>query len=354
MPEAILQLSSHCFARSQFERDPALIMAVWRGEEAARRVALTFWKFSERSRSGMFGSLLGLLPEEHGGTTRLESLGQNKSVVTTEIPAWCCHGGRLRLDAAVAMFDEISTYTGVVSWDRTWRPGVSIQLEGRALRPIEVGAGDRIRVETRLQKVGRTIGYLEIEIQDEDGDALIAGSHIKFMPMGPLFEMAFHPIWQNVSQRVWDAYLDKQPVHTFTMPNSIEEVFALQEVAHAAHVPKTFGKVEYAGMLPIDQRHGNPLGSIHGGASTMLGSLGAMEALRRRPEMAQSTVSSPVMVKANLLKGISTARKQTAFLCASLHADPAQAALPGAIHARASIGTPKGRCIECETVHLRV
>ncbi|GBG29918.1 Hypothetical Protein FCC1311_061382 [Hondaea fermentalgiana] len=328
-------------------------MATWRGAAASKRLALAFWKFSRRSRTGKFGSLLGLHPEELGGTTRMEFLGPKNSIVSTEIPAWTCENGKMRLEAAVALLDEISTYAGCCMWDQRCRPGFSIQLQGRALRPIDVGAGERIKVETRLQRVGRTIGFLDIVISDEDGDPLISASHLKFMHSGAIFDLAFRPPFQETTRKLWEyLVLDRQPEHEFTMPSTFEEVFKIKEEEN------NFGAedeapVELAGLVSLDARHGNPVGSIHGGAATMLGAHAAALAVRKRPEfLSGEAAGAPTMVRVNLLSGIATHRPAEAHVRAQVVKDPPQAALPGSLHAHTRILNEQGNlCIECETVH---
>jgi hypothetical protein len=122
-----------------------------------RRRALVFWKYSARSKAGTFGRLLGLHPREDGGLLDIREITSDRSVIATVIRPWCCRSdGRLCLSAAVALFDEISTYGGTVVWDRSARPGVSIQLAARANSVLDVGSGDTVVVTTHLQKlVGR-------------------------------------------------------------------------------------------------------------------------------------------------------------------------------------------------------
>ena len=42
-------------------------------------------------------------------------------------------------------------------------------------------------------QVGKTLGFVGVDISDSGGRRLISGRHIKYMPMGALFDVGFHP-----------------------------------------------------------------------------------------------------------------------------------------------------------------
>jgi hypothetical protein len=78
---------------------------------AGAALALQFWKFALRSRSGQFGTLLNLRPVQLGGSLEIRSITPDRSQVAVQVPQWCCSpvDGRLRLSAALAMVDEVSS-----------------------------------------------------------------------------------------------------------------------------------------------------------------------------------------------------------------------------------------------------
>jgi acyl-coenzyme A thioesterase PaaI-like protein len=175
------------------------------------------------------------------------------------------------LSAAVALFDEISTYGGTVVWDRSARPGVSIQLAARANSVLDVGSGDTVVVTTHLQKLGRTLGFVRVSIRDERGNLLVTGTHIKFMPMGPLFDLGLHPILQPLSIPSWEKLLDLRP-HVAPAPaplESVEQVFALR------HVKPGIAEID------LHRYHANPIGGLHGGAGAMLSAHAALSYVNR-------------------------------------------------------------------------
>ena len=83
----------------------------------SRRYPLFWWNVVAKIRKGRFGTMLGLTPEELrvGGTLRVEHVGGDESVVSVEVPRWCCSAsdGRLRLSAVLGIMDEASTYAGI-------------------------------------------------------------------------------------------------------------------------------------------------------------------------------------------------------------------------------------------------
>jgi len=103
-------------------------------------VAELFWHFSNKSPDGWFGHLLGLRLPRFGGHLDIRQVDAASSEIASTVPAWLCgQDGRVGLAGAVALFDEISTFGGVVPWDQGWRPGASVQMSAQAFRPLDVG-----------------------------------------------------------------------------------------------------------------------------------------------------------------------------------------------------------------------
>jgi hypothetical protein len=190
-------------------------------------------------------------------------------------------------------------------WDRSARPGVSIQLAARANAVLDVGSGDMVVVTTHLQKVGRTLGtpsgtasqhvtpwtrypglgwfagFLRLSIRDERGNLLVTGTHIKFMPMGALFDVGLHPLLQPLTIPVWEKLLDLQALvppwgnnHGTTGTHGTQGTQATQgEPAGLGSIERVFAlRHARPGVAEIDLRvhHANPIGGLHGGAGAML------------------------------------------------------------------------------------
>jgi hypothetical protein len=86
----------------------------------------------------------------------------------------------------LAVFDELSSYSFVVK-DRTCRFGVSVYLSTEILHPIP--AGRDVLILTKATKIGKTLGFATMEMFDADGLLLARGEHIKYLPMGPMWDL---------------------------------------------------------------------------------------------------------------------------------------------------------------------
>jgi hypothetical protein len=66
---------------------------------------------------------------------------------------------------------------------------VSIQLEAvaRGSRPLEARAGDMIVINTRRQKIGKTLGFVSVTVLGSDNQTLLDATHIKYMPSKDLW-----------------------------------------------------------------------------------------------------------------------------------------------------------------------
>lgn len=84
----------------------------------------------------------------------------------------------------MAVFDELSSYAFVVK-DSTCRFGVSVYLSTEILHTIP--AGKDVIIITKANKIGKTLGFATMEMFDKNGLLLARGEHIKYLPMGPLW-----------------------------------------------------------------------------------------------------------------------------------------------------------------------
>lgn len=91
----------------------------------------------------------------------------------------------LRVSAMLALFDELSTMALFV-FDQTRRPGVSVDLKTEILLPIF--EGQTLRVNTIIEKTGKVLAFCSLEVYNEAGVLVARGSHVKFMPMGWLWD----------------------------------------------------------------------------------------------------------------------------------------------------------------------
>ena len=88
------------------------------------------------------------------------------------------------------MFDELSSYAVVIK-DKTCRFGVSVFLSTELVHDIP--AGSEVIVAVNAVKVGRTLGFIDMKMLDKDNRLVAHGRHIKYLPMGWIWDMFTHP-----------------------------------------------------------------------------------------------------------------------------------------------------------------
>ena len=61
-----------------------------------------------------------------------------------------------------------------------------------AILPISgCQAGEKIHIQCRIKKVGKALGFCDCRVLSPDnGDTIATASHLKFMPMGMLWDFA--------------------------------------------------------------------------------------------------------------------------------------------------------------------
>jgi acyl-coenzyme A thioesterase 13 len=83
------------------------------------------------------------------------------------------HGGIIAL-----LVDEAGT-VALASEDRDGRPGVTTDLSVSYLSP---GRPPRVLARAQALKVGRTLGYVQVDIVNDDGKLVAQGRMTKYMP----------------------------------------------------------------------------------------------------------------------------------------------------------------------------
>ncbi len=82
------------------------------------------------------------------------------------------HGGILAV-----LVDEVGT-VALASLDSAGRPGVSTDINVAYLSP---GRAPRVIAEARALKVGRHLGFVQVDVRGEDGKLVAQGRMTKFM-----------------------------------------------------------------------------------------------------------------------------------------------------------------------------
>lgn len=206
--------------------------------------------------------------------------------------------------AVLAVFDELSTYALMLK-DNTARPGVSVHLSAELLS--DVSAHSTVFIESCALKVGRSLGFCEVEMRTSDGLLVARGQHVKYLPMGRMWELLAGPsllpyVVQGYRRlaaarehgggvmgwlgRTLLGEQKAQPPRLPDSPGAVYESLGLREPPHP-HEPvqegerlepdaewSTFSQVPRF-YLPNVASLGNLGGSLHGGAVAMAAELAA-------------------------------------------------------------------------------
>lgn len=92
------------------------------------------------------------------------------------------------VSGSLAVFDELSSYA-MILFDQTCRGGVSIQLSTDIISNSV--ADQEVILSTKIDKIGKYIGYCSMEIHDTSGGLIARGKHIKFMYISAIWDFFF-------------------------------------------------------------------------------------------------------------------------------------------------------------------
>lgn len=128
-------------------------------------------------------------------TTELISHIPNKTTFKYKIPAYLCRKGvnnesYLSTSATIALFDEFSSLSTIIN-DKNSRSGVSIVLT--AENYTNSLPNTNVFIVSKSLKIGKTIGFSEIQMFDENNNLVASGSHIKFLDMGKIWDLLMQP-----------------------------------------------------------------------------------------------------------------------------------------------------------------
>jgi acyl-coenzyme A thioesterase PaaI-like protein len=103
--------------------------------------------------------------------------------------------------AILAVFDEFSTY-GLMSQCKTSRGGVSVHLTTEIIGKSV--AGEEVVLKTNSDKIGKALGFCTMELHSKDGRLLARGKHIKYMPMGSLWDFIASPMFLPITLAIYE------------------------------------------------------------------------------------------------------------------------------------------------------
>jgi acyl-coenzyme A thioesterase PaaI-like protein len=156
----------------------------------------------------------------------------------------------------LALFDETSS-CGLVGFDKENRPGVSLHLELEMMRK-DVPIGTTIRVVNKFTKMGKSISFTDVTCIDHNTEEVLArGKHIKYMPMGWIWGLAWSPLLK--------------PITTHMLTQRVDQLGPDQGLREDdGDILSLFSSLEYgnssSAVHDCRKIHCNPLGKMHGGA----------------------------------------------------------------------------------------
>lgn len=111
---------------------------------------------------------------------RILSAGEGRAEVRMPVAeAVGNYGGTLHGGAIAALVDDVGTLA-LITADNKQRPGVTTDLNVTFLAPAPIG--DAVRVEAQVLKVGRTLGFVSVDVRREsDGQLVAQGRMTKHM-----------------------------------------------------------------------------------------------------------------------------------------------------------------------------
>jgi len=208
----------------------------------------------------------------------------------------------LPVSATLCVFDEFSSYA-VVTKDKTCRFGVSVHLAVEVL--ADIPAGSDVFVEVSAEKVGKTLGFIKMEMLDADRRLVAHGCHIKFLPMGPWWDLFAHPWvspysfplidWLSNNPAVANSWIGRR-INDALLAGGNKALTGEGEAAESDAVGSTF---RLLGVSPDAQAAAaayslrvrpalcNMVGQLHGGALAM-----AIESAATQHHAATSSSSS--------------------------------------------------------------
>ena len=231
-------------------------------------------------KSAGFSSLLGLsyaavasLPQDHILTFDASKPAVLKFHLSTHQLS-LSHQKSVALSTYLAIIDDVTTWALVLADPGRGRPGVSVSLRTE-WGPAALKCCDMIEIEAEVIKVGRNLGFTQAHVRDtKSGELVCFGSHVKYLPMGFLGDLALSSYGWPVLKLYSDYYaspsLNAENKNTAVPPN-LADVFDSfqvdQESTSASFIPSSI--------------HASLGGPLHGGCQAILMELAATHMVKQ-------------------------------------------------------------------------
>jgi acyl-coenzyme A thioesterase PaaI-like protein len=228
-----------------------------------------------------FSNYLGLSPDFYAKLSP-DELSFERNTFHVRIPIseriYLPHRNAMSLSTYLAIIDETTTWAFVLADEDRGRAGVSVSLDAKC-GPASRLPTDSVDVNATVTKVGRNMGFVQAEITDSKTQGLIChGSHIKYLPMGPLMDFMTSSRGANLTKWFADTFVDDPRPHDNRPLAALFESFHMESDTRATFV--------------VAPEHASLGGPIHGGCQAILIELAATETLARLLPQLKSTMDS--------------------------------------------------------------
>lgn len=166
----------------------------------------------------------------------------------------------------LAIIDDVTTWALVLSDPSRGRPGVSVSLRAE-WGPGMLQCRHSVEIEAEVVKVGRNLGFAQAHVRDTtSGELVCFGSHVKYLPMGFLGDLALSSYGWPLLKMYTDYYASPSSEKT-----DKGKVPALSDVFDSFQVDLESSS---ASFIP-SSIHASLGGPLHGGCQAILMELAA-------------------------------------------------------------------------------
>ena len=217
-----------------------------------------------------FANYLGLTPEFY---TKLspQELSFDRNTFHVRMPIsnriFLPQRNAMSLSTYLAIIDETTTWAFALADEKRGRAGVSVSLDAK-WGPASLILTDSVDISATVTKVGKNLGFVQAEITDSHTKQLVChGSHIKFLPMGPLMDFITSSTGAPLTRWFADNFVQDPQPHDNRPLAALFDSFHMQSDTRAT--------------FKVKPDHASLGGPIHGGCQAVLIELAATETLTR-------------------------------------------------------------------------
>ena len=175
----------------------------------------------------------------------------------------------ISLSTYLAIIDDVTTWALVLGDEKRSRPGKSVSLSLWAGPSTVRGRepGDEVDIVTNVQKIGRNMGFCNATVRDTATGGLVCfASHVKYLPMGPLFDVALSSYGWKAATLYSEYFLSDPPSEAPPLTDLFDSLEFVSDTK------ATFD------VLPIHASLGGP---IHGGCQAVLMEMVGIQVAKR-------------------------------------------------------------------------